>query len=1025
MKFKSSITGSSLWIRTAAWISLLLLIAIPFNTALADSAGPRNAGLGADLAGIGTIAWTNPNWVRADDNNYATAILLQNEISHYLRASNFGFALPAGSSVDGITVEISRGTGSLLSPLIRDYVVSLVNGSAAIVGDNKADTTTDWPTDETIATYGSAADTWNAGLTDTDVNDTDFGVVLAVTNPNVTSRTAYVDLIRITVTYRLPDTTSVNCGSGTPVVVYGSSIICQATVTRSVGSGTPTGPVNWSTGGSGSFTPASCDLSGTGATATCSVTYTPDAVGTGSHLITATYAGDASFQSSYGTQSVTVNKKALTVSAMASNKVYDGTTAATATLTTDALAGDDVTAAYTSATFADEDVGVGKTVTVSGITIGGADAGNYNLLNTSASATADITAKDLTVTATASDKVYDGTTAATATLTTDALAGDDVTAAYTDAAFEDKNVGAGKTVTVSGITVGGVDVGNYNLLNTSATASASITARDLTVTATAADKVYDGTTAATATLTTDALAGDEVTAAYTDAAFEDKDVGAGKTVTVSGITIGGTDAGNYHLLNDTATASASITAKGLTVTAEDKEINAGEPDPTFTFKVEGFVAPDTFVTEPTCGVTGAHTAPGEYDIECSGGDAGSNYQISYVKGKLTVDAVPTNILLSKTSVSENMPIGTVVGTLTAEGLGEGYPYVYAFCGGVDDASFSIAGDVLKTAAVFDYETKTSYQICLSTDNGKGGVYKKNFTITVIDIAGVELVFPEKGVAIHYNRPTFDWNEFAGAIGYQLQVARNDKFTNMVFSKVVKGGTNSSFMRPVSLPANKLLYWRVRAKLTATKYSDWSAVWTFTTANPPSRPMLQSPAGGALVTGPSPLFNWKDSTVPLGVVFDHYQIQIATDTAFSAIVHDQDLAGITNSQDDSAVLTSGTTYYWRVRAYAQNGDYSVWSAVRRVRIRFDAPVLLLPENGKPIGNLLPSFSWNGVTGAKSYTIQVSKVATFSTVTLSKTVLTPQYATLVSLKPGTTYYWRVRVNGSYGPSAWSEVWSFTTP
>ena len=61
-------------------------------------------------------------------------------------------------------------------------------------------------------------------------------------------------------------------------------------------------------------------------------------------------------------------------------------------LTSDALAGNDVTAAYTTADFDTKDVANGKTVTVNGISISGADAANYTLANTSATATADITA---------------------------------------------------------------------------------------------------------------------------------------------------------------------------------------------------------------------------------------------------------------------------------------------------------------------------------------------------------------------------------------------------------------------------------------------------------------------------------------------------------------------------------------------------------------------------------------------------------------------------------------------------------
>jgi hypothetical protein len=74
-------------------------------------------------------------------------------------------------------------------------------------------------------------------------------------------------------------------------------------------------------------------------------------------------------------------------------------------LTTDAVVGDVVNPAYTSASFATPDVGTNKTVSVSGISISGADAANYTLLNTTTNTTANITPKTVTVTADNTSKV--------------------------------------------------------------------------------------------------------------------------------------------------------------------------------------------------------------------------------------------------------------------------------------------------------------------------------------------------------------------------------------------------------------------------------------------------------------------------------------------------------------------------------------------------------------------------------------------------------------------------------------------
>ena len=102
---------------------------------------------------------------------------------------------------------------------------------------------------------------------------------------------------------------SVNCSPGT--VAVGQATTCTATVTDTSGSGTitPTGSVHFNVRtGSGSFGGSPCKLSGTGASASCSmpVTYTPSAVGSGSHTILATYGGDPAHAGVQGTTSVTV-----------------------------------------------------------------------------------------------------------------------------------------------------------------------------------------------------------------------------------------------------------------------------------------------------------------------------------------------------------------------------------------------------------------------------------------------------------------------------------------------------------------------------------------------------------------------------------------------------------------------------------------------------------------------------------------------------------------------------------------------
>ncbi len=146
----------------------------------------------------------------------------------------------------------------------------------------------------------------------------------------------------------------------------------------------------------------------------------------GTHAISAVYTATGDFAGSTGTLSQTVNQAVLTVSGItAANKVYNAST--TAALNTSSatlvgvISGDTVNLNTSGATgtFASKNVGNGITVTVAGLTIGGAQAGDYTL--TQPATTANITPAPLTITAVTNTKVYDGTTSAAAIPTVSGL----------------------------------------------------------------------------------------------------------------------------------------------------------------------------------------------------------------------------------------------------------------------------------------------------------------------------------------------------------------------------------------------------------------------------------------------------------------------------------------------------------------------------------------------------------------------------------------------------------------------------
>ena len=171
---------------------------------------------------------------------------------------------------------------------------------------------------------------------------------------------------------------------------------------------------------------------------------------------------------SFYLQSIVSSKPVTITGIVVPNKVYDGNIEATVSggEISEVVADDILTLNGGSTSFSDKNVGDGKVVSFSGFFISGSNA-SYYTLSQPANTTANITAKELTITSvTASSKIYDGTTSATISGTAvlnGLITGDDVTlgAGVVVGQFADANAGSGKTVTVSGYTISGADANNY------------------------------------------------------------------------------------------------------------------------------------------------------------------------------------------------------------------------------------------------------------------------------------------------------------------------------------------------------------------------------------------------------------------------------------------------------------------------------------------------------------------------------------------------------------------------------------
>ena len=306
-----------------------------------------------------------------------------------------------------------------------------------------------------------------------------------------------------------------------------------------------------------------------------------------------------------------------------------------------------------------------------GLTLGGTAAGNYTWVP---SVNGDAFIVKPYVLSLNGTRVYDQSTSADASLfgTSGVLTGvNGETVALTGSGvLSSKNVNGGTPYTGTGAAGNPTTGQGFNLgtlaLTTGGTGSASnytlvggsdsliLTPKSITVAASAADKQYDGTTTATVTGLTSSgvITGDTVTFAETGANFSDPNAGNGKTVTVSGISAGGTDAGNYAV-DPTTTTTANITKAPLTITANDQ----AKTYDGVAYSGGNGVTYSTFVNGENQSVLGGtlrysgdsqgakNVKTGGYTITPEGYTSG-NYSISYVDGTLTIN--PASINLSGT-----------------------------------------------------------------------------------------------------------------------------------------------------------------------------------------------------------------------------------------------------------------------------------------------------------------------------------------------------------------------------------------
>ena len=127
-------------------------------------------------AAIGTVDWL------IEGVSATTSAPLAAQTTHFLKATGFGFTIPVGATISGISVSVQKvAATSELAPIVDAGVrlVKNVGGVATVQATDRSDPSTPWFNTPQIAVYGGETDLWGAVWAAADVNDPKFGFAIA------------------------------------------------------------------------------------------------------------------------------------------------------------------------------------------------------------------------------------------------------------------------------------------------------------------------------------------------------------------------------------------------------------------------------------------------------------------------------------------------------------------------------------------------------------------------------------------------------------------------------------------------------------------------------------------------------------------------------------------------------------------------------------------------------------------------------------------------------------------------------
>jgi hypothetical protein len=166
----------------------------------AVTSGPLSGSTFTNVALSGSSAsWLNISNAGMSDDIYvsipANGLSSNGQYTDYLQVTNFGFSIPSGYIINGISIEIERGDINNA----KDYAVRIVKSGT--IGTTDRSLMPAWST-EAYVSYGGATDLWGTTWTYSDINSLNFGVAFSCKKQGGGANPApKVDHVRISITY--------------------------------------------------------------------------------------------------------------------------------------------------------------------------------------------------------------------------------------------------------------------------------------------------------------------------------------------------------------------------------------------------------------------------------------------------------------------------------------------------------------------------------------------------------------------------------------------------------------------------------------------------------------------------------------------------------------------------------------------------------------------------------------------------------------------------------------------------------